>query len=111
MTKNDFRKSWEENELKKSLDRFPERREQFSTHGGRQVERLALPDSMDNEYPEQLGFPGRYPYTRGVQPTMYRGRFWTMRQYAGFSTASASNERYRYLLGQGQTGLSIAFDL
>ena len=60
---------------------------------------------------EKLGFPGEYPYTRGVQPTMYRSRFWTMRQYAGFSTAEESNKRYRYLLGQGQTGLSVAFDL
>ena len=62
-------------------------------------------------YLEKLGFPGEYPYTRGVQPTMYRSRFWTMRQYAGFSTAEESNKRYRYLLGQGQTGLSVAFDL
>ncbi|RWX44323.1 methylmalonyl-CoA mutase, N-terminal domain [Candidatus Electrothrix aarhusensis] len=66
---------------------------------------------MGQEYQDKLGFPGRYPYTRGVQPTMYRGRLWTMRQYAGFSSAAASNERYRYLLEQGQTGLSVAFDL
>ncbi|WP_456385099.1 acyl-CoA mutase large subunit family protein [Desulfolithobacter sp.] len=104
-------KDWEENELKRSLDRFPERREKFTCHGGREVPRLSLPREIDREYLDNLGFPGRYPFTRGVQPTMYRGRLWTMRQYAGFSTAAASNERYRYLLDQGQTGLSIAFDL
>ncbi len=108
---NDEVKSWEENELKKSQDRFPERKERFTTHGGREVPRLAVPEEIDQDYLDNIGFPGRYPYTRGVQPTMYRGRFWTMRQYAGFSTAAASNERYRYLLEQGQTGLSVAFDL
>ena len=107
---NPFR-SWEEEELKKALARFPERKERFTTHGGREVTRVAVPDKIDDHYLENIGFPGRYPYTRGVQPTMYRGRFWTMRQYAGFSTAAASNERYRYLLDQGQTGLSVAFDL
>ncbi len=66
---------------------------------------------IDPDYEEKLGFPGEYPYTRGVQPTMYRSRFWTMRQYAGFGTAEESNKRYRYLLGHGQTGLSVAFDL
>jgi len=110
-TENKELKSWEEGELKKSLDRFPERKERFTTHGGREVERLALPEEIDPNYLDNIGFPGRYPYTRGVQPTMYRGRLWTMRQYAGFSTAAASNERYRYLLDQGQTGLSVAFDL
>ncbi len=110
-TKHQAQKDWEENELKRSLDRFPERREKFTCHGGREVPRLALPREIDRDYLENLGFPGRYPFTRGVQPTMYRGRLWTMRQYAGFSTAAASNERYRYLLDQGQTGLSIAFDL
>ena len=102
---------WQENELAKSLARFPERRESFSCHGGREVIRLALPEEVDEQYLDNLGFPGRFPFTRGVQPTMYRGRLWTMRQYAGFSTAAASNERYRYLLEQGQTGLSVAFDL
>ena len=108
---NPIVKDWQETELAKSLARFPERRETFSCHGGREVDRLALPDQVDDQYLDKLGFPGRYPFTRGVQPTMYRGRLWTMRQYAGFSTAAASNERYRYLLNQGQTGLSIAFDL
>jgi len=102
---------WQGKELAKSLARFPERKERFTCHGGREVERLALPDEVDEQYLAKLSFPGRYPYTRGVQPTMYRGRLWTMRQYAGFSTAAASNERYRYLLDQGQTGLSVAFDL
>ena len=102
---------WQEKELAKSLARFPERKATFNCHGGREVERLALPEQLDDRYLNDLGFPGRFPYTRGVQPTMYRGRLWTMRQYAGFSTAAASNERYRYLLEQGQTGLSVAFDL
>ena len=108
---NPIVKDWQETELAKSLARFPERRETFTCHSGREVDRLALPDQVDDQYLDKLGFPGRYPFTRGVQPTMYRGRLWTMRQYAGFSTAAASNERYRYLLNQGQTGLSIAFDL
>lgn len=104
-------KDWLEKELARVLDRFPERKDPFTCHGGREVERLALPDEPDDAYLDDLGFPGRFPFTRGVQPTMYRGRLWTMRQYAGFSTARASNERYRYLLEQGQTGLSVAFDL
>ncbi len=104
-------KAWQENLLKKSLDRFPERKPKFTNHGGKEITRLALPDSIDAEYLDQLSFPGQYPFTRGVQPTMHRGRLWTMRQYAGFSTAAESNKRYRYLLEQGTTGLSIAFDL
>ncbi|MDR3331948.1 MAG: methylmalonyl-CoA mutase family protein [Synergistaceae bacterium] len=98
--------------VEKSLVKNPERREKFTTIGGIPVERLYTPaDNEDIDYAKDLGFPGEYPYTRGVQPTMYRGRFWTMRQYAGFATAEASNERYRYLLSQGTTGLSVAFDL
>ncbi len=104
-------KDWEEKELASSLKRFPERKQKFTNHGGEEINRLAVPDRIDDAYQEKIGFPGRYPYTRGVQPTMYRGRFWTMRQYAGFSTAAESNRRYRYLLEQGTTGLSIAFDL
>lgn len=111
MTSSKELQSWQDNELKSSLDRFPERKGSFTTHGGREVNRLAVPGNMNQNYLDNLGFPGRYPYTRGVQPTMHRGRLWTMRQYAGFSTARASNERYRYLMSQGQTGLSIAFDL
>jgi len=102
---------WEENELAKSLSQFPERKEKFTNHGGDEIPRLATPANIDNEYLEKLAFPGQYPFTRGVQPTMHRGRLWTMRQYAGFSTAAESNERYRYLLEQGTTGLSVAFDL
>jgi len=113
---------WKESTLKKSLEKFKERKERFETSAGIEVPRVALPAdgastaatpplSANESYLEKLGFPGEYPYTRGVQPTMYRSRFWTMRQYAGFSTAEESNKRYRYLLQQGQTGLSVAFDL
>ncbi len=107
-----YRKKWEETTLKKVLDRFPERKKQFFTGSWLPVDRLYLPRPIsEEEYMRREGFPGEYPYTRGVQPTMYRGRFWTMRQYAGFGTAEESNKRYKYLLSQGQTGLSIAFDL
>ncbi len=102
---------WTENELAASLNRFPERYPTFYHHGGQEIPRLCVPVSMSHEYEEKLGYPGQYPFTRGVQPTMYRGRLWTMRQYAGFSTAAESNKRYRYLLDQGTTGLSVAFDL
>jgi len=102
---------WKETTLKKSLDKFKERREKFETSSSIEVPRVAMPVEDVKDYAEKLGMPGEYPYTRGVQPTMYRSRFWTMRQYAGFSTAEESNKRYRYLLAQGQTGLSVAFDL
>jgi methylmalonyl-CoA mutase N-terminal domain/subunit len=111
MTIQDQYNKWKENTLKKSLDKFKERREKFETSAGIEIPRVGIPGDDDPDYAEQLGFPGEYPYTRGVQPTMYRSRFWTMRQYAGFSTAEESNKRYRYLLEQGQTGLSVAFDL
>ena len=111
MKKHPKLKDWEDNELNRSISRFPERREKFTNHGGEEVPRLALPHNIDKEYLDDQGFPGQYPFTRGVQPTMYRGRLWTMRQYAGFSNAEESNRRYRYLLDQGTTGLSIAFDL
>ncbi|MBU4152697.1 MAG: methylmalonyl-CoA mutase family protein [Proteobacteria bacterium] len=104
-------RDWEEKELAASLGRFPERQIPFTHHGGEEVVRLGLPDHPDQRYLDECGFPGRYPFTRGVQATMYRGRLWTMRQYAGFSTAAESNRRFRYLLDQGTTGLSIAFDL
>lgn len=101
-----------EEKVAKTLAKFPERANPFKTVSGEIVDRLYLPDTESiNKYPVKLGFPGQYPFTRGVQPTMYRGRFWTMRQYAGFSTAEESNKRYRYLLSQGSTGLSVAFDL
>jgi methylmalonyl-CoA mutase N-terminal domain/subunit len=116
MTINDQYSKWKESTLKKSLEKFKERKERFETSSGIEIPRVALPsqpDSVtdDSSYTDALGFPGEYPFTRGVQPTMYRSRFWTMRQYAGFSTAEDSNKRYRYLLAQGQTGLSVAFDL
>lgn len=108
---NKDKKLWEENILDPVLQKYPERKKTFCTGSGDPVERVYFPDDPGNEYLEKLGFPGEYPYTRGVQPTMYRGRFWTMRQYAGFGSAEESNRRYRYLLEQGQTGLSVAFDL
>ena len=111
MSLDQERKRWEEETLDPLLERFPERKLDFQTSSGIPLPRLALPEDQDPDYPEKLGFPGEYPYTRGVQPSMYRGRFWTMRQYAGYSTAEESNRRYRYLLSQGQTGLSVAFDL
>jgi len=89
-----------------------ERQGEFRTSSGIVLERLYTPEDIENlDYERDLGYPGEYPFTRGVQPTMYRGRFWTMRQYAGFGTAEETNERFRYLLDQGQTGLSVAFDL
>ncbi|HIQ05950.1 MAG TPA: methylmalonyl-CoA mutase [Anaerolineae bacterium] len=103
---------WDEMTLKPFLERAPEREEQFETPSGIPVERLYTPaDIAELDYGRDLGFPGEYPFTRGVYPTMYRGRFWTMRQYAGYASAEESNRRYRYLLEQGQTGLSVAFDL
>ncbi|NUM43244.1 MAG: methylmalonyl-CoA mutase family protein [Anaerolineales bacterium] len=101
---------WEQTTLHPPLSRFPERKPDFQTSSGIPLPRLLTPEHEDH-YDEKLGFPGEYPFTRGVQPTMYRGRFWTMRQYAGYATAEDSNARYRYLLGQGQSGLSVAFDL
>jgi methylmalonyl-CoA mutase N-terminal domain/subunit len=89
-----------------------ERKEHFTTLSGQPIDRLYTPESLPNWAPEDaLGYPGESPYTRGIYPTMYRGRFWTMRQYAGFGSAAESNQRYRYLLGKGQSGLSVAFDL
>ena len=105
------KKNWENTILSKVLGRFPERRKEFVTGSGVPVERVYFPERPDENYVSEIGFPGEYPYTRGVQPTMYRGRFWTMRQYAGFGNAVESNKRYRYLLDAGQTGLSVAFDL
>ena len=98
--------------IKKSLGKFPERKDEFVTGSNLPVERLYTPLDVESlDYENDLGYPGSYPFTRGVQSTMYRGRFWTMRQYAGFATAEESNKRYKYLLEQGQTGLSVAFDL
>ncbi|MGE5357704.1 MAG: methylmalonyl-CoA mutase [Bacteroidales bacterium] len=109
---NAARTKWEQGLLAKTLQKAPEQRPQFETVSGRPVERLYSPEECPADtYTDKLGFPGEYPFTRGVQPTMYRGRFWTMRQYAGFGTAEESNRRYKYLLEQGTTGLSVAFDL
>ena len=102
---------WKETTLKRSLDKFKERKERFETSSGIELPRVALPVDDDPDYEQKLNFPGEFPYTRGVQPTMYRSRLWTMRQYAGFGTAEETNRRYRYLLAHGQTGLSVAFDL
>ncbi|ACJ16598.1 methylmalonyl-CoA mutase, N-terminus of large subunit [Thermococcus onnurineus NA1] len=104
---------WEEKVVKPLIAKRPERKEKFMTDDGFEIKRVYTPADLgeDWDYLEKLGFPGQYPFTRGVYGTMYRGRFWTMRQYAGFGTAEESNKRYKYLLGQGQTGLSVAFDL
>lgn len=111
-----LKKAWADQALGPQVKRFGERQARFVTSSDAiEMKPLYTPEDFaangDDGYVEQLGFPGEYPFTRGVQPNMYRGRFWTMRQYAGFGTAAASNERYRYLLAQGQTGLSVAFDL
>jgi methylmalonyl-CoA mutase N-terminal domain/subunit len=104
------KKNWQKDTLKPQTDRSPERKAEFTTASGIPLPDIALP-SEDFDYLEQLGFPGQAPYTRGIHPGMYRGRLWTMRQYAGYASAEESNRRYRYLLEQGQTGLSVAFDL
>jgi methylmalonyl-CoA mutase N-terminal domain/subunit len=105
------REEWEKRTLEPTLRRFPERQERFETLSGIPLDRIYTSADVPVDYLQDLGFPGEYPFTRGVQPTMYRGRLWTMRQYAGYATAEESNARYRYLLAQGQTGLSVAFDL
>ncbi len=103
---------WEKTTLDKALSKSPERQPSFKTTSHIELKRLHTPaDIADLDYCDHLGFPGEFPFTRGVQPTMYRGRFWTMRQYAGFATPEETNKRYKYLLEHGQTGLSVAFDL
>jgi len=103
---------WEKGPLRKALAESPERRETFQTESGIETKRLYTPlDLEGTDYADEIGFPGDYPYTRGVYPTMYRGRLWTMRNYSGFGTAEDTNQRYRYLLEQGMAGLSMAFDL
>ncbi len=103
---------WEKEVLEKSRARSPERQARFATSSGIEIEPLYGPDAAPEQaYLDRLGFPGEYPFTRGIQATMYRGRFWTMRQYAGFGGAEEANQRYHYLLRSGQTGLSVAFDL
>jgi methylmalonyl-CoA mutase N-terminal domain/subunit len=103
---------WEKTTLNKVVSKAPERQPSFKTTSNIELERLYTPlDIADLDYCDELGFPGEFPFTRGVQPTMYRGRLWTMRQYAGFATPEETNKRYKYLLEHGQTGLSVAFDL
>jgi methylmalonyl-CoA mutase N-terminal domain/subunit len=103
---------WRENTLGPLKKRFGERRERFETDSGLEVDAAYTPEDRDgSDDGEKLGYPGEYPYTRGIQPNMYRGRLWTMRQYSGMASPEESNRRYRYLLDEGQTGLSIAFDL
>jgi len=110
MSISEKKQKWTETAVAKTLARSPERYAEFRTTSGIEVERCFTPAEYAG-YDEKLGFPGQFPFTRGVQPTMYRGQFWTMRQYAGFGTAAESNERYKYLLAQGTSGLSVAFDL
>ncbi|WP_424019395.1 acyl-CoA mutase large subunit family protein [Halorientalis pallida] len=106
------REEWERETLDPVLDRHGERRDRFATVSNHEVDRLYTPEDVaDLDYGEDLGFPGEEPYTRGVYPTMYRGRTWTMRQFAGFGTAEETNERFHYLIDEGQTGLSVAFDM
>jgi methylmalonyl-CoA mutase, N-terminal domain len=103
---------WQTTTHQKAIERNPERREHFESSSGAELDPLYGPDDLaDWNYHDKLGYPGEFPFTRGVQPTMYRGRLWTMRQYAGFADAAESNRRYKFLLEQGQTGLSVAFDL
>lgn len=106
------RREWEEDVLGKALERHSESREHFKTESQISIERLYTPEHLiDQDYLEDLGFPGEAPFTRGIHPTMFRGRLWTTRQYAGYASAKESNRRYKYLLDQGNTGLSVAFDL
>ena len=111
MTLDDEQIRWEERTLQPQISKYRQRKSVFVTPSGIPLPPILIPSVADPDYMDQLGFPGEYPYTRGVQPTMYRGRFWTMRQYAGYASAEVSNQRYRFLLDQGQTGLSVAFDL
>ena len=106
------KQEWNDGTLEPSRQRFGERQERFETESGLEIDTVYTPEDADGfDYAGRLGYPGEYPYTRGVQPNMYRGRLWTMRQYAGLASPEESNRRYRYLLDQGQTGLSVAFDL
>lgn len=111
MTEENAFQNWHEKTYNPSIQRFPERKPEFQTSSNIPLPPVVPPQEINPEQYAELGFPGQFPFIRGVQPTMYRGRLWTMRQYAGFSTAEESNKRYRFLLDQGQTGLSVAFDL
>ena len=106
------RERWEEETLKPALDKHPERKKSFQTVSLDEVERLYTPaDTADLDFTRDIAFPGEFPYTRGIHPTGYRGKLWTMRQFAGFSTPEETNARFKYLMAQGQTGLSVAYDL
>jgi len=106
------KREWDEETLDPVLDSYGERADRFATVSNHEVDRLYTPaDIADLDYDDDLGFPGEPPYTRGVYPTMYRGRTWTMRQFAGFGTVEETNERFHYLIEEGQTGLSTAFDM
>ena len=108
------KQQWVKETLKPTVERFPERQEAFQTDSGLAIDSLYVPadlEAQEPDYSRDIGYPGEFPFTRGVQPNSYRGRIWTMRQYSGYGTAADTNERYRYLLEQGQTGLSVAFDL
>ncbi|HMK73141.1 MAG TPA: methylmalonyl-CoA mutase family protein [Myxococcaceae bacterium] len=106
------RKRWIQEAWARAVGKSPEREPRFTTSSGAEIPPVLGPDGpLPERYGEKLGFPGEYPFTRGIQPTMYRGRLWTMRQYAGFGSAQDANARYHYLLASGQTGLSVAFDL
>ncbi len=106
------RENWEEQTLKPALEKHPERKKSFQTVSLEEVERLYTPeDTADVDFAHDISFPGQFPYTRGIHPTGYRGKLWTMRQFAGFSTPEETNARFKYLLAQGQTGLSVAYDL
>src|SRR5579864_8323496 len=103
---------WQKEVLEPTLEKSPERAKEFTTISNYPIRRLYTPADLDGWSPEKdLGYPGEPPYTRGIHSTMYRGRLWTMRQFAGFGAAEDTNKRFRYLLAQGQTGLSVAFDL
>src|SRR5690242_16170086 len=103
---------WEEHTLEPALKKTPERKQSFQTVSLAEVDRLYTPvDTEEIDFNRDIGFPGEFPYTRGIHPTGYRGKLWTMRQFAGFSTPEETNARFKYLLEQGQTGLSVAYDL
>ena len=108
------KEEWRRNSLDLATARFTQRQESFQTDSSIEINPVYTAEDLSErnlDYVNDIGFPGEYPYTRGVQPNMYRGRIWTMRQYSGYATAADTNQRFRYLLDQGQTGLSVAFDL
>jgi len=111
MGKSNSKQEWLDKTRKSFIEKRAEQKDKFTTLSNVNVEPLYSKSDLKKDDKENIGYPGEYPYTRGVYPSMYRGRYWTMRQYAGFGDAKQSNERYKYLLSQGQTGLSVAFDL